>query len=80
MCIRDRYKIEQHGLDWQVDSAGTESYHVGEAPHRYSQKVCLEHGIDISAQRASRFTKKDFDRFDKIYAMAKDVYLSLIHI
>lgn len=75
-----RYKIEQHGLDWQVDSAGTESYHVGEPPHRSSQKVCFANGIDISSQRARRFTKKDFDRFDKIYAMAKDVYNEIAEI
>lgn len=67
------HKAKQLGLDWVVDSAGTESYHVGEPPHRYSQKVCLNKGIDISAQRARRFTAKDFDRYDKIYAMAADV-------
>ncbi|HAK10893.1 MAG TPA: protein-tyrosine-phosphatase, partial [Chitinophagaceae bacterium] len=27
------------GLDWTVDSAGTANYHVGEPPHRLSQKV-----------------------------------------
>ena len=32
-------KIEQAGLNWQVDSAGTNGYHVGEAPHRLSQKA-----------------------------------------
>lgn len=75
-----REKIVQHGLDWEVDSAGTESYHIGEPPHRSSQKVCLQHSVDISAQRARRFTKKDFDRFDKIYAMAKDVYNEIAEI
>lgn len=60
-------------LDWVIDSAGTESYHIGEAPHKYSQKVCLEHGVDISEQRARKFVAEDFDRFDKIYAMSDDV-------
>lgn len=73
-------KINQHHLDWTVDSAGTESYHVGEAPHRFSQKVCKNHGIDISHQRARRFTKADFKNFDKIYAMAKDVYYEIENI
>lgn len=67
-------KIKQYGLDWEVASAGTESYHIGEAPHRFSQKVCLAHGIDISGQRAQLFKKADLRRYDKIYAMAKDVY------
>ncbi|OSZ81903.1 protein-tyrosine-phosphatase [Chitinophagaceae bacterium IBVUCB1] len=73
-------KIETNGLDWKVDSAGTESYHIGEPPHRYSQKVCLANGIDISKQRARKFTKNDFDQFDKIYAMAADVYDEIKHI
>ncbi len=68
-----RYKIAEHGLNWQVASAGTENYHVGEAPHVLSQKVCREHNIDISAQRAQKFTKNHFAQYDLIYAMATDV-------
>ena len=66
-------KIEQAGLSWQVDSAGTNGYHIGEAPHRLSQKVALQNGIDISRQLSRKFVKEDIDRFDKIYAMANDV-------
>ncbi len=66
-------KAAAAGLDWQIDSAGTNGYHTGEAPHRLSQKVARLHGIDISRQRARDFVPADFDRFDKIYAMAADV-------
>ena len=66
-------KINRAGLNWEVDSAGTNGFHVGEAPHRLSQKVALMHGIDISGQVSRQFVKEDFDRFDKIYAMAGDV-------
>lgn len=59
---------------WVVESAGTESYHIGELPHRHSQKICMKHGIDISHFRAAKFTVDDFDRYDKIYAFADDVY------
>lgn len=75
-----QHKITQRGLDWQVDSAGTESYHIGEAPHRYSQKICLKNGIDISQQRARRFTVSDFEQYDRIYAMADDVYREIKRI
>ena len=68
-----KHKVKVHGLDWVVESAGTNSYHTGEAPHKYSQKVCLEHGIDISHQRARTFTKEDLLQYDKIYAFAADV-------
>ncbi|WP_018627169.1 low molecular weight protein-tyrosine-phosphatase [Niabella aurantiaca] len=66
-------KAAEQGLDWEIDSAGTNGYHTGEAPHRLSQKVAALHGIDISGQRARDFAAADFDRFDKIYAMAGDV-------
>lgn len=64
-------------LNWEIESAGTNGYHIGEAPHKYSQKVCLEKGLDISAQRARRFKTSDFDSFDKIFVLAKDVYLDV---
>ncbi len=67
------HKAQQEGLSWTIDSAGTNGYHVGEQPHRLSQKVALLNGIDISHQRARRFTAADFREYDKIYAMAEDV-------
>jgi len=66
-------KAREAGLDWEVDSAGTNGYHIGEAPHPLSQKVARAGGIDISQQRARKFTADDFHRYDKIYAMAGDV-------
>lgn len=73
-------KAKQHGLDWTIDSAGTESYHIGEHPHRLSQKVCAAHGIYISAQRARKLIKADLQNFDKVYAMAEDVYDEIAQI
>lgn len=69
-----QHKADKAGLDWQVDSAGTNQYHIGEAPHRFSQKVCHSKGIDISAQRARRFIPKDLETYDLILALAQDVY------
>ncbi|HET9746816.1 MAG TPA: low molecular weight protein-tyrosine-phosphatase, partial [Chitinophagaceae bacterium] len=66
-------KISKAGLKWSVESAGTESYHVGQPPHPLSQKVAILNGIDICQQRARRFVGEDFERFDKIYAMSADV-------
>lgn len=75
-----REKIKKHGLDWTVASAGTNGYHTGEAPHRFSQKVCTTAGIDISMQRARQFVSKDFERYDRIYVMADDVYDDIVRI
>jgi protein-tyrosine phosphatase len=66
-------KARAAGLNWIIDSAGTTSYHLGEAPHHLSQKVAQINGVDISRQRARSFNANDFQRFDKIYAMAGDV-------
>jgi protein-tyrosine phosphatase len=66
-------KAFKAGLTWSIESAGTNSYHTGEPPHKLSQKVARLNGIDISNQRAKRFTAADFDMYDKIYALAGDV-------
>ncbi len=66
-------KAFKAGLNWSVESAGTNGYHDGEAPHRLSQKVAKMNGIDISSQRSRKFTTADFEMYDKIYAMAGDV-------
>ncbi|MFC0775325.1 low molecular weight protein-tyrosine-phosphatase [Terrimonas alba] len=66
-------KAFEAGLNWSVESAGTNSYHIGEAPHHLSQKVAKLNGLDISRQRARRFVPADFDAYDKIYALAGDV-------
>lgn len=66
-------KCRLAGLDWHIDSAGTNSYHTGEPPHPLSRKVALLNGIDIGNQRARRFTSKDMLQYDLIYAMASDV-------
>lgn len=66
-------KAREKGLNWEIDSAGTERFHVGEAPHRLSQKIAREHGIDISDQRARQLRTADFRYYDQIYAMAPDV-------
>ena len=68
-----KHKAKEAGLSWTIDSAGTNGYHAGEAPHHLSQKVAGMNGIDICDQRARNFVKEDFDRYDKIFAMANDV-------
>ena len=68
-----KHKAKLAGLDWMIESAGTNSYHIGEPPHPLSRKVASLNGIDISEQRARKFSVSDIDKYDKIYAMADDV-------
>ena len=68
-----QHRAQKAGLDWEVESAGTNGYHIGEAPHPLSQKVARQNGVEIGGQRARKFSAADCQRFDKIYAMAGDV-------
>ena len=69
-----QHKADKAGLDWQVDSAGTAGYHIGEQPHVLSQKTSLANGIDISNQRCRQFRKEDLAEFDRIYVMDRNNY------
>ncbi len=62
-------KIREHGLDWQVDSAGTSSWHVGELPDARSIETARRHGIDITDQRARQLQPSDLEEYDLILAM-----------
>lgn len=67
-----QHKAQEAGLDWVVDSAGTGGYHIGEQPHKLSQKVALHNGIDICSQQCRQFTKEDMKVFDRIFVMDLD--------
>ena len=60
---------EAHGLPWEVDSAGTGDYHVGEAPDPRSVAEAARHGLDIGNQRARRLTAADLASFDHVLVM-----------
>ncbi len=73
-------KIKKYKLNASVDSAGTASYHTGEMPDPRSIDVARKNGIDISYQRARKFSPDDFHRFDRIYAMDTFNFNDLISI
>jgi protein-tyrosine phosphatase len=73
-------KATKAGLFWQVDSAGTNGFHIGQPPHHFSQKVALQNGIDISKQKSRLFIAEDFEKYDKIYAMADEVVEEMKYI
>ena len=58
----------------QVDSAGTQAYHVGEPPDARAQQAALRRGVDLSGQRARRVRPGDFLEFDYILAMDRSNY------
>lgn len=63
---------KEKGLDWEIDSAGTGDWHVGECPDRRSIAIAKKYGVDISGQRARQFNRIDFEYYDKILVMDRN--------
>ena len=59
---------DTHGIDVEVDSAGTGAWNVGEPPHPQSVAAGARVGLEVTG-RARRFHVHDFDRFDVIVIM-----------
>jgi protein-tyrosine phosphatase len=64
--------VIQKGLNWEIDSAGTGNWHVGQQPDHRSIAVAEKYGIDISGQCCRQFEVSDFDRFDHIFVMDRN--------
>jgi protein-tyrosine phosphatase len=75
-----QHKALLMGLNWEVNSAGTGNYHIGEPPHLLSQKVAQSHGIDISQHKARQFTAEDMLDYQLIYVMDMDNYKAVEHM
>jgi protein-tyrosine phosphatase len=61
--------IKNNALDITADSAGTSSWHKGEAPCSNSIKVAQRHHINISDQRSRPITSYDKTYFDYVIAL-----------
>jgi len=62
--------LQQRGVEekYQLDSAGTSAYHVGEQPDRRMRQTARERGFQYDG-RARQFQKEELDHFDLIIAM-----------
>lgn len=73
-------KIQEHNLQWSIDSAGTSSFHSGDKPDPRSITIGKEYGIDISNQRSRTFTVQDYTDFDLILAMDQSNYKNILNL
>ena len=66
--------VEKLGVShyFDIDSAGTHSYHVGDPPDARSQKHARKRGIELSHLRGRQVNRRDFETFDFILAMDQD--------
>jgi protein-tyrosine phosphatase len=60
------------GVDWEIDSAGTHDYHIGESPDKRAIAAAKQRGIDLTGLRARKIELNDFERFDLILAMDRE--------
>ncbi|MBK6701721.1 MAG: low molecular weight phosphotyrosine protein phosphatase [Saprospiraceae bacterium] len=61
--------IREKGLDWVVDSAGTNGFHDGETPDPRAIRESMTRGISIKHQISRKIKLHDFEYFDLILTM-----------
>jgi len=75
-----RKKIRESGLEIEVDSAGTSSYHIGDPPDSRMSETAKKFGVSIEDLTARQFVVSDFDQFDLIYAMDTSNYTNILSL
>jgi protein-tyrosine phosphatase len=70
-----RKKVEERWLDddFEIDSAGIGSWHVGELPDRRMRRHAAQRGYELT-MRARQFQSEDFRHFDYIIVMDEENY------
>lgn len=65
-----QHLVKERGLEdyFEVDSAGTSAYHIGESANSKSQRTANKHGITLYS-KARQFQASDLDHYDLILAM-----------
>ncbi|WP_145857406.1 low molecular weight protein-tyrosine-phosphatase [Pedobacter suwonensis] len=67
-----RHLTDEQNLNWEIASAGTGNWHIGQAPDHRSISAAKALGYDISKQRAQQFNPSMFDHYDLILVMDKN--------
>ncbi len=75
-----QHKINTFNLDWEVQSAGTGNWHIGELPDSRSILTAQKHGIDITHQRGAQLKYSDLEEYDLIFAMDSSNYQNILRL
>ncbi len=67
-----RHEAERLGLEVEIDSAGTGSWHVGDAPDPRARALATAKGAPIDHLRARQIADEDYRRFTHIFALDAD--------
>jgi protein-tyrosine phosphatase len=73
-----KHLVEHAGLKdrFDISSAGTGAYHVGERADARSAAAAMRQGIELTS-RARQFNEHDFDHYDYVVAMDSKNYAHL---
>jgi protein-tyrosine phosphatase len=73
-----RSLVDEAGLSdkFDIDSAGTGSWHVGERPDARATMVAREHGVDLDS-KARQVQAEDLHDYDYVIAMDRENLLGL---
>lgn len=73
-----RQYVEQEGWETEIicRSAGTLGEHAGEKPDPRMCKAALSRGYSLES-RARKFSREDFDKYDLILALDRDIHRTL---
>jgi protein-tyrosine phosphatase len=63
---------EQVDHQFNIESAGTHAYRIGEAPDLRAQKAAKDRGVSLAQIRARKVIFGDFEDFDHVLAMDSD--------
>jgi protein-tyrosine phosphatase len=66
-----RHLVAENNLQdkFEIDSAGTHAYHIGNSPDSRSAATAKKYGVSLAGQKARQVHESDFYHFDKIIAM-----------
>jgi protein-tyrosine phosphatase len=76
-----QHLVNERSLEnyFEIDSAGTSSYHVGEPANRHSQKVANENGIELHST-SRQLKSADLEYYDLLLAMDTDNYNNMMDL
>jgi protein-tyrosine phosphatase len=67
-----RHLVNEQNLNWDIESAGTGDWYIGQMPDKRSVAIASQYGYDISSQKARHFKASAFDQFDYILVMDRN--------
>jgi protein-tyrosine phosphatase len=68
-----KHLVDQEGLShlFEIDSAGTGGWHIGEKPDPRMRSTARRYGLDLEPLRARQIARADLHHYDHVFVMDK---------